>query len=125
MRIQDKKLYGVIIAKYLTHLNSTLDLSLNREKRRVISKFCRRHHALTVWAGSLGRPAVDYVPLGRLGPPVLGQPAVAPGRFTGQQPASRWAGLLLTMRLGRARPALPGPLAPAWAASAGAVRWAG
>jgi len=63
--------------------------------------------------GRLAGPACRYyVPLGRLGPPVLGQPAVAPGRFTGQQPASRWAGLLLTMRLGRARPALPGPHRP-------------
>ena len=39
--IQAKELYGVLFAKYATHINSTVDLGLNREKRRGRFANCR------------------------------------------------------------------------------------
>ena len=49
--IQAKELYGVLFAKYATHINSTVDLGLNREKRRGRFANCR----------ATGPPGLAYV----------------------------------------------------------------
>ena len=66
VRIQEEVLYRVLIAKYVTHLNSTLDLGLNRKKRRVVfAKIARPVWVGRAWAGL--RPPW----LGRCGVPGL------------------------------------------------------
>jgi len=48
--------YRVLGVKYVTHLNSTLDLGLNREKLRVVfAKSLDRFGTGHAWAGLLGR----------------------------------------------------------------------
>jgi len=56
VRIEVEILFRVLGVKYVTHLNSTLDLGLNREKCRVIfAKSPDQFGAGRAWASLLGR----------------------------------------------------------------------